>query len=190
MRTLKTELQKIGIIFLFGFFIYVGLEVIWRTATNWGGTVPPRGLLAMGILGGIVTILLGYINEIKPLRRLPFWVHCIIGAVIVTGLEWITGRIINVGLGWNFWDYKHLILSTPDGQINLFFSLIWLGLSPVCFWLDDNIRIGYNIIVDGVEKNVIQVVENFKHSVRCVKLIRDADRVKYEMIKKHSKQDK
>lgn len=140
MRTLKTELQKIGIIFLFGFFIYMGLEVIWRTATNWGGTVPPRGLLAMGILGGIVIVLLGYINEIKPLRRLPFWVHCIIGAVIVTGLEWLTGRLLNVHLGWNVWDYKHLILSTPDGQINLFFSLIWLILSPVAFYIDDEIR--------------------------------------------------
>lgn len=183
-RTLKTELQKIGIIFLAGFLIYISLEVIFRTITNFNGTVPPRGLLAMGILGGTVTVILGYINEIQPLRRLPFLVHCIMGVIIVTGLEWLTGRLLNVHLGWHVWDYKHLILSTPDGQINLFFSLIWLVLSPVAFWLDDNIRNNYDIL-----NNYIPIIENFKDSIRWVTLSRAVDSAHYEIIKKHSKGD-
>lgn len=183
-RTLKTELQKIGIIFLAGFLIYISLEVIFRTITNFNGTVPPRGLLAMGILGGLVTVLLGYINEIQPLRQLPFWVHCIIGTLIVTGLEWLTGRLLNVHLGWHVWDYKHLILSTPDGQINLFFSLIWLVLSPVAFWLDDNIRNNYDIL-----NNEIPIIKNLKDSVEYVELSRRYDKMIYKIIKKHSKGD-
>jgi len=165
-RTIKTELQKIGIIFLVGFFVYPQLEQIFGMITNWNGGKLFKANFSMGILGGIVVVILGYINEIRPLRKLPFWIHCIIGALIVTGLEWITGQIVNIQLGWHVWDYKHLILSTPDGQINLFFSLIWLALSPVCFWLDDNLRMSYTIIKNSKTKTQLIVVDDLKNSMR------------------------
>lgn len=161
MRSIKTEFQKIAIIFLAGFFIYPGLEQIFGSIMAhivgplFGFDFPTGksfdANLSMGFLGGFLVVALGYINEIKPLRKLPFWIHCIIGAVIITGSEWITGRIVNLWLHLGVWDYNWIPLSTPDGQINLFFSLIWLGLSPVCFWLDDQLREVFETI--GREKN-------------------------------------
>jgi uncharacterized membrane protein len=148
------------------FFVYPMLEQIFGMITNWNGGKLFKANFSMGILGGIVVVILGYINEIKPLRKLPFWIHCIIGALIVTGLEWITGQIVNIHLCWHVWDYKHLILSTPDGQINLFFSLIWLALSPVCFWLDDNLRMSYTIIINSKTKTQLIVVDDIKNSMR------------------------
>jgi len=93
---------------------------------------------------------------------------------IFSGLEWITGRIINVGLGWNFWDYKHLIFSTPDGQINFFFSLLWLALSPVAFWVDDAARRTYDIF--GIEK--IAMVESAKASIMASRAQRFSENCK------------
>ena len=59
-----------------------------------------------------------------------------IGGVLVTALEFITGLIVNVWLGLNVWDYSNLPLNLM-GQICLPFFFAWVGLSVVAIILDD-----------------------------------------------------
>lgn len=48
----------------------------------------------------------------------------IIGACMVTVLEFITGCIVNIWLGWNVWDYSNMPLNIL-GQVCL--SLVYYG---------------------------------------------------------------
>ena len=63
----------------------------------------------------------------------------LIGGTIITILEFITGCIVNLWLGWNIWDYSELPYNLL-GQISLFSSIGWVGLSLVGILLDDFIR--------------------------------------------------
>ena len=92
----------------------------------------------MGVLGGICFICLGLINEILSWET-PLVLQMLIGGTIITVLEFITGCIVNLWLGWNVWDYSNLPFNLL-GQISLFSSIGWIGLSLVGIVLDDFIR--------------------------------------------------
>ena len=62
-----------------------------------------------------------------------------IGAVVVTVLEFITGLVVNVWLGLNVWDYSDMPLNIL-GQICLPFSIAWIALSAIAIVLDDYLR--------------------------------------------------
>ena len=111
-----------------GSIIYMSLEILWRGYTHW----------TMGVLGGICFICLGLINEILSWET-PLVLQMFIGSIIITILEFITGCIVNLWLGWNVWDYSNLPLNLL-GQISLFSSIGWIGLSLVGIVLDDYIR--------------------------------------------------
>ena len=111
-----------------GSIIYMSLEILWRGYTHW----------TMGILGGICFICLGLINEILSWET-PLVLQMLIGGTIITVLEFITGCIVNLWLGWNVWDYSELPHNLL-GQISLFSSIGWIGLSLVGIVLDDCIR--------------------------------------------------
>ena len=111
-----------------GSIIYMSLEILWRGYTHW----------TMGILGGICFICLGLINEILSWET-PLALQMLIGGTIITILEFITGCIVNLWLGWNVWDYSELPYNLL-GQISLFSSIGWIGLSLVGILLDDFIR--------------------------------------------------
>lgn len=117
-------------LFLFGVggAVYSGIEILWRGYTHW----------TMFILGGICFILLGLMNEIIP-WEMPLVLQMAIGSVIITSLEFITGMIVNVGLGMNVWDYSNLPLNI-NGQICLLFSIFWFFISAIGIILDDYIR--------------------------------------------------
>lgn len=123
---------KIGfkhlVLFYIGAIAYVCIEYIYRGYSHW----------TMGILGGLCFIFLGGINEFLSWGT-PFWKQCIFGAMIVTILEYITGCVVNIWLGWNVWDYSNLPFSL-HGQINLFFSMAWCFLSAIAIVLDDWLR--------------------------------------------------
>lgn len=92
----------------------------------------------MFCVGGLCFWLIGLINEVLP-WEMPFWKQCIIGAVIVTAVEFLTGCIINLLLGWDVWDYSNMPFNVL-GQICLPFSLLWILLSAVAIVLDDRLR--------------------------------------------------
>ena len=111
-----------------GSIIYMSLEILWRGYTHW----------TMGVLGGICFICLGLINELLSWET-PLVLQILIGGTIITILELITGCIVNLWLEWNVWDYSDLPYNLL-GQISLFSSVGWIGLSIVGIVLDDFIR--------------------------------------------------
>ena len=73
-----------------GGLLYIILELVWRGHSHW----------TMFVLGGLCFVLIGLINELIP-WCMPLWKQALIGAVIITGLELLTGCIVNLWLGWN-----------------------------------------------------------------------------------------
>ena len=63
----------------------------------------------------------------------------LIGGTIITIIEFLSGCVINLLLGWNVWNYSHVSLNIL-GQICLPFFFAWVGLSLVGIVLDDVIR--------------------------------------------------
>lgn len=123
------KLEEYLIIFLYGAFAYMSIEVAFRGRTHW----------SMGILGGIALLLIGLFNEgLLPVRwgLIP---QGIVGSLVITGMELVTGVICNLWLGWEIWDYSNMPMNFL-GQICLPFSLIWVILSIVAIYLDDGLR--------------------------------------------------
>lgn len=119
---------KYVILALIGGFSYVGIELMYRGYSHW----------SMGILGGICFVVIGMINEFFT-WDMPMWKQCLIGSIIVTILEFITGCIVNIWLNWNVWDYSHLPFNIL-GQICLPFSVIWFCVSAIAIIADDYLR--------------------------------------------------
>ena len=114
--------------FFVGATIYVVIEKLYRGYSHW----------TMFLLGGICFIALGLINEVLP-WDMPLLLQMFIGGIIITVLELITGCVVNLWFGWNVWDYSELPFNLW-GQISLFSSIVWVGLSLVGIVLDDLIR--------------------------------------------------
>ena len=124
----KSKINKYDFLFFVGATIYVVIEKLYRGYSHW----------TMFLLGGICFIALGLINEVIP-WNMPLLLQMFIGGMIITVLEFITGCVVNLWLGWNVWDYSELPFNLW-GQISLFSSTGWVGLSLVGIVLDDFIR--------------------------------------------------
>ena len=81
----------------------------------------------MFILGGMCFICLGLINKII-LWNMPLWQQTAAGAGIITVLEFVTGCIVNLYLGWAVWDYSR-ILGNILGQICPQYCVLWLPVA-------------------------------------------------------------
>lgn len=121
-------LYKYFLFFLLGGAIYYCIEIAFR-----GHSHP-----SMFVLGGLCYILIGCINEYFP-WNMPIEIQAILGGVIITILEFITGYIVNIKLGLGVWDYSNLKYNFM-GQICLPFSFIWMGISVIAILLDDHVR--------------------------------------------------
>ena len=84
-------------------------------------------------------MIMGLLNEHKFSWKDSIVKQAVISALIITTFEFITGCIVNLWLGWNVWDYSELPCNLL-GQISLFSSIVWVGLSLVGIVLDDFIR--------------------------------------------------
>ena len=124
----QSKIKKYEFLFFVGATIYVIIENLYRGYSHW----------TMFLLGGICFIALGLINEVIP-WDMPLLLQMLVGGVIITVLEFITGCVVNIWLGWNVWDYSELPFNLW-GQISLFSSIVWIGLSLVGIVLDDYIR--------------------------------------------------
>ena len=124
----KSKIKKYEFLFFVGATIYVVIEKLYRGYSHW----------TMFLLGGICFIALGLINEVIP-WDMPLLLQMFIGGIIITVLELITGCVVNLWFGWNVWDYSKLPFNLW-GQISLFSSIVWVGLSLVGIVLDDYIR--------------------------------------------------
>ena len=109
--------------------LYMLLELLWRGRSHW----------TMFLLGGLCFTLIGLLNEILP-WEMPLLLQGVIGSVcIVTPLEFLTGCVVNLWLGWGVWDYSGLPLNFL-GQVCLPFALLWVPVAMAAVVLDDWLR--------------------------------------------------
>lgn len=121
-------LSKYVFLFATGGLLYNLVELAFRGWTHW----------TMFILGGLCFICLGAINEVIP-WKMPLWGQAIIGACIITVLEFATGCIVNLWLGWYIWDYSQMP-GNILGQVCPQFFVLWLPVSLAGIVLDDWLR--------------------------------------------------
>ena len=108
--------------------VFMLYELISRGHSHW----------TMFLLGGLCFIFMGLINEVLP-QETPVLLQMLLGSVAVTLMEFITGYIVNIRLGWQVWDYSGIPLNFM-GQICLLYSVLWFFFSGVGIVLDDWIR--------------------------------------------------
>lgn len=107
--------------------VYTNIEIIYR-----GYTHP-----LMIIVGGLCGMLSGLINDITP--DMKIYKQCILSAIIISFIEYISGYILNIKLGLNIWNYSNLHFNL-NGQISLVFSLAWIVLSYFAIKFDDMLK--------------------------------------------------
>lgn len=81
---------------------------------------------------------IGLLNESVNIK-MSFVSQMVLSTFIITGLELITGLIVNVWLGWDIWDYSDLAYNFK-GQICLLYSVLWFFASSVAIVMDDFLR--------------------------------------------------
>lgn len=108
-------------VYLTGALGYGALELLWRGRTHW----------SMLLTGGFCFTLL-YIMHTRLSSPLPL--RCLLGAMLVTCVEFTVGAIVNVTLGWNVWDYSGMRCNI-GGQVCLLYSSLWLLMGVPVSWL-------------------------------------------------------
>lgn len=98
--------------FCFGAVTYGIIEILYRGHTHW----------SMLITGGICfTVMCDILNEINPCSLLK---KCIVGSIIISSIEFISGYIVNIILNLNVWDYSKNHCNIL-GQVCLLYSSLW-----------------------------------------------------------------
>lgn len=122
---------RMAILTIIGGLIYIMVEIAFRGHSHW----------TMLIDGGICGYLVGELDDIMP-WKMSFVVQCILGGIVITIVEFISGCIINIWLGWNVWDYSGLPFNLW-GQICLGFTLLWMLACAV--WIPIYDYINYSL---------------------------------------------
>ncbi|MGE4548888.1 MAG: hypothetical protein AB7C89_04950 [Intestinibacillus sp.] len=124
----KRLAAKYAFLFWFGGSTYVAFEVLFRGCSHW----------TMLLLGGMLFVLLGLLNEVMPWEVGLLW-QVAIGTALVTAMEFAVGCIVNLWLGWNIWDYSSLP-GNVLGQISPQYTAMWVPLTLLAIVTDDLIR--------------------------------------------------
>lgn len=127
MNTLK-NIFKYLVLGIIGGVTYIMIELLYRGYTHW----------SMFIVSSIAFILIGLINEYIS-WNMKLWKQMLIGSGIVTVMEFISGCILNIKLGWHIWDYSNVPFNVM-GQICLPFSIAWGFISLIAIVADDYLR--------------------------------------------------
>lgn len=110
--------------FMTGGLGYYCLELAWR-----GRSHP-----SMILVGGVCFLGLGRIRPQLPLLR-----RMLEGMSLITGVEFLSGCVLNLWLGLNVWDYS----DRPGnvlGQICLLYAFFWSLLTCPAMWLASSCR--------------------------------------------------
>lgn len=108
--------MKILVCFLLGGGLYVVLELFWRGHSH----------VSMAIAGGACLALMYGVFTGTPVISAPL--RCVVGALVITSVEFITGYIVNIRKGLGVWDYSNVPYNLY-GQICLRYSILWAALS-------------------------------------------------------------
>ena len=124
MRTIL----KHSFLFLVGGTLYYFLEIMFRGFSH----------SSMFVCGGVCFLLVGLLNEFKSFNLSLVW-QMLIGSIIITIIEFITGLIVNIWLGLNVWNYSSRPFNIL-GQVCLLYTILWYFLSLAVIVLDDYLR--------------------------------------------------
>ena len=115
------------VVFLIGGVTYAMIEIMWRGNTHW----------TMLLLGGLCFLtlykLFGYMSNYSLLEK------CVIGAIVITTLEFVVGCIVNLVFHMNVWNYSRMPLNL-SGQICILYSTLWGFLCIPINFIADKIR--------------------------------------------------
>ena len=120
--------SKYLVLFCGGGIVYVLSEVLWRGWSHW----------TMFVFGGLCFLYFGLINEVLSWDT-PLWAQVLVGAAGITALEFVTGCVVNLWLGWDVWDYSG-IPGNIWGQICPQYAALWTPISLAGIILDDWLR--------------------------------------------------
>lgn len=113
-------LWKKTMLYCLGGTAYLTMELLWRGRSDG----------SMFLLGGLCFLLLG--GWVARLEGLPLALRALLGAVVITALELLTGLLVNGD--HVVWDYSALPLNFR-GQICVNFSLLWIPVSLAAMFL-------------------------------------------------------
>ena len=119
---------KYTFLWFVGGSIYIGMELAFRGRSHW----------TMFLLGGACFVVLGLLNELIP-WQMPLFKQMLIGAILITYFEFLTGCVVNIRLGWGIWDYSNMP-GNILGQICPLFTFFWCWVSGAGIILDDWLR--------------------------------------------------
>lgn len=114
-------------VFLVGAVLYSASELIFRGFTHW----------TMFIAGGLCLLFLYHL--FAHYRHLSLWRKCLLGAIVITGIEFTVGCMVNLVLHWNVWDYSHYRWNLM-GQVCMVFTILWFFLSAPLVWLTNQLH--------------------------------------------------
>lgn len=114
--TYKKRIIELTIVFCVGSVMYCLIEILFRQYTHW----------TMFLTGGAIFTALYFINLGMKTRSLVL--RGLIGAVVITAVEFLVGVVVNLIFQLNVWNYSS-IPGNILGQICLRFSFCWFLLS-------------------------------------------------------------
>lgn len=120
------KIWKSCVLYYFGGTAYMLLEFLWRGRSDG----------SMFLLGGVCFLAVGAIGT--HFRQIPLAIRLVISAGIITGLELLTGLLVN--RDYRVWDYRGLPYNYL-GQICLNYSLLWIPVSLLGMLLYHGARI-------------------------------------------------
>lgn len=127
MKKTLYKIWKNTVLFYLGGMCYICLELLWR---GWS-----HG--AMFPVGGICFLLIGHIDSFLP--GLPQFPRAVLGAILVTLVELVSGVFLNLYLGLHIWDYGAMAYNLL-GQICPAFFFLWFFVSGAANLLDLGLR--------------------------------------------------
>lgn len=122
------SVNKSLFLFLFGFMMYITLEVLYRGYSFW----------LMGVCGGFTILILDQINN-RISWDFDLLLQGCIGSCIITTFELIIGELFLHGVLPVMWDYSNSFMNYK-GIICLPFSLLWIGASILAIFCADAIN--------------------------------------------------
>ena len=123
----KNNFLRYILLFLLGGFSYCIIEILSRGYSH----------ISMLIAGGLCFVLIGNLNRKR--KDMSLVGQMFLSAFIITGIELVTGLIVNVWLELEVWDYSDLPYNFM-GQICLLYTNVWFFLSVLGILLDDYTR--------------------------------------------------
>ena len=123
MRQVKQDIA----IFATSGISYCFIEILWRRYTHW----------TMAIIGGFCFLTL--FKVFTRLKRTSLIQKCLIGSIVITSIEFLSGCIVNVWLKMDIWDYSAMPINIL-GQICPIYSLLWALLSIPIVYITNKIN--------------------------------------------------